>query len=66
MISTFFATPSQWALQYLSLSGAMQLQAAFAHFFVAWAAIVLLLRLAVLDSNLIMLRCGFGGSRSLR
>jgi hypothetical protein len=26
--------PSQWALQYFCLSGAMQLQAEFAHFFV--------------------------------
>lgn len=33
-ISTLSATPSQWALQYFSLLGGMQLQAAFAHFFV--------------------------------
>lgn len=32
MISVLLATPSQWALQYFDLSGAMQVQAAFAHF----------------------------------
>jgi hypothetical protein len=31
-ISVLSAIPSQWALQYLDLSAAMQLQAAFAHF----------------------------------
>ena len=45
MISTFWATPSQWALQYLALLGGMQLQAAFAHFLGA-AAMVRLLRFA--------------------
>jgi hypothetical protein len=44
MISTLFATPSQWALQYLAFSGAAQLQAALAHFLLDWAAIDLLLR----------------------
>ena len=34
MISVLLAMPSQWALQYFCLSGAMQLQAEFAHFFV--------------------------------
>ncbi len=63
MISTFCATPSQWALQYLAFSGGMQLQAAFAHFLVAWLAMVLLLGLAAPDSNLLMLRCSFGGRR---
>jgi len=35
MISVLSAMPSQWALQYFCFSGAMQLQAGFAHFFVA-------------------------------
>jgi hypothetical protein len=35
MISVLLAMPSQWALQYFCLSGAMQLQAEFAHFFVS-------------------------------
>ena len=34
MISVLSAMPSQWALQYFCFSGAMQLQAGFAHFFV--------------------------------
>jgi hypothetical protein len=34
MISVLSAMPSQWALQYFCLSGATQLQAGFAHFFV--------------------------------
>lgn len=32
IISTLLPIPSQWALQYFSLSGAMQLHAGFAHF----------------------------------
>jgi hypothetical protein len=32
MISTFWATPSQWALQYFALAGGTQQQAALAHF----------------------------------
>jgi hypothetical protein len=32
IISTFWATPSQWALQYLALLGGTQVQAAFPHF----------------------------------
>ena len=35
MISVLSAMPSQWALQYFCFSGAMQLQAGFAHFFAA-------------------------------
>jgi hypothetical protein len=35
MISVLSEMPSQWALQYFCLSGAVQLQAGFAHFFVA-------------------------------
>ena len=31
-ISVLLAIPSQWALQYFSFSGAVQLQAEFAHF----------------------------------
>jgi len=31
-ISILLAIPSQWALQYFSFSGAVQLQAEFAHF----------------------------------
>jgi len=38
-ISTFVATPSQCALQYLALAGGTQLQAAFAHFFGVGVAI---------------------------
>jgi hypothetical protein len=34
MISVLSAMPSQWALQYFCFSGAMQLQAGFAHFLV--------------------------------
>lgn len=55
MISTFCATPSQWALQYLALAGGTQLQAAFPHFL--GAAIIVLLG----SGAKVMHHAGFAG-----